>query len=121
MHMWNNLVDACYSSIHKNVSPEPTALQSTTHFFGCLCGRDNPSCVIASNILTPLAGWVIHKQNLRIRNGFQTIAATGAFVGLDSHYDAQWTAPWIGFDAGMALNANTHIKLNFAYNLRSCK
>jgi len=65
---------------------------------------------------TPLAGWAIHKQNLRIKNGFQTIPATGAFAGLDSHYDAQWTAPWLGFDAGMALGDSTRIRVNFAYN-----
>jgi len=65
--------------------------------------------------LTPLVGWAIHRQNLRIRDGFQTIPATGAFSGLDSRYDAQWTAPWLGFDAGMDMDA-TRIKINFAYN-----
>ncbi len=65
--------------------------------------------------LTPLAGWAIHRQNLRIRDGFQTIPATGAFAGLNSSYDAQWTAPWLGFDAGMDMDG-TRIKINFAYN-----
>ncbi len=72
--------------------------------------------------ITPLAGWAIHRQNLRIRNGFQTIAtagrtpSVGPIAGLDSHYDAQWTAPWLGFDAGMALGDSTRIRVNFAYN-----
>jgi len=70
---------------------------------------------------TPLAGWAIHRQNLRIQNGFQTIPATGAFAGLDSHYDAQWTAPWLGFDAGMALDDSTSISVNFAYNFTTYK
>ncbi len=41
----------------------------------------------ATYFLTPLAGWSIHRQNLRIRNGFQPIPATGAFAGLDSIYE----------------------------------
>ncbi len=65
---------------------------------------------------TPSAGWAIHRQNLRIRNGVQTIPASGPFPGLASSYDAQWTAPWVGFASGMKWNGGTRIRVGFAYN-----
>ncbi len=48
--------------------------------------------------LAPMLGYSIHKQNLRITDGFQVIPPTGAFAGLDSTYKARWNGPWIGFD-----------------------
>jgi len=65
--------------------------------------------------ITPLTGWSIHRQNLRIRNGFQTIPATGAFAGLNSKYDAEWAGPWLGFDAAVIEN-KIRFLLNFAYH-----
>ncbi len=47
-------------------------------------------------ILTLLAGYSEHKQNLKITNGFQTIPATGPFDGLNSKYQAEWKGPWLG-------------------------
>jgi len=63
----------------------------------------------------PLAGWAIHRQNLRIRNGVQTIPATGAIAGLNSSYDAQWTGPWLGLEAGMVTKGDLRLAVDVAY------
>jgi len=63
-----------------------------------------------------LLGWSVHRQNLRIRDGFQTIPATGAFSGLNSKYDAEWTGVWLGFDADVATESAMRFFLNFAYH-----
>ncbi len=44
----------------------------------------------------PMAGYSIHKQELKMTNGFQAIPATGAFSGLNSSYDTEWNGPWVG-------------------------
>ncbi len=55
----------------------------------------------------PLAGYSYHKQNLTLKNGFQTLsvpvpgetpAPVGPIAGLHSSYDATWKGPWLGFD-----------------------
>ena len=58
----------------------------------------------------PLVGYSYHRQNLTMRNGFQTISnrsnapadfmppPLGAIVGLDSTYEAEWRGPWAGID-----------------------
>ncbi len=46
----------------------------------------------------PMLGYSLHKQNLTITDGFQTIPATGPFGGLDSSYNALWMGPWLGVD-----------------------
>ncbi len=51
----------------------------------------------------PQAGYSIHKQNLNMTDGYQTITwaggpPLGSFDGLDSTYETQWWGPWIGFD-----------------------
>ncbi len=48
--------------------------------------------------LAPMVGYSIHKQNLRITNGYQVIPAAGSFSGLNSTYQARWNGPWIGCD-----------------------
>jgi opacity protein-like surface antigen len=48
--------------------------------------------------VTPLLGYSHHEQNLRIRDGFQTIPMAGPFAGLDSSYDAKWRGPWTGVE-----------------------
>ncbi len=54
------------------------------------------------------AGYGIARQDLRITDGFQTIAdedilgeplpPTGPFSGLDSSYDAEWDGTWFGIE-----------------------
>ena len=51
--------------------------------------------------LIPQGGLSIHKQNLTMTNGYQTITwpggpPLGPFEGLDSTYKTQWWGPWIG-------------------------
>ncbi len=71
--------------------------------------------------ITPLIGWSMHRQNLRLRDGFQTIPATGDFAGLNSKYDAEWTGPWLGFDAGVTTENAARFFLNFAYHFATYK
>lgn len=49
--------------------------------------------------LTPLIGLSLHDQYLTMTDGFQTIPATGSYIGLDSSYDARWQGPWVGLEA----------------------
>jgi len=52
--------------------------------------------------LTPMAGYAYQEQNLRMRDGRQTVSAygfpapLGRFDGLDSRYDVRWHGPWLG-------------------------
>jgi hypothetical protein len=55
----------------------------------------------------PLAGYSYHRQNLTLRDGFQTLSVpaqgvipppVGPIAGLHSTYDATWQGPWLGFD-----------------------
>jgi len=46
--------------------------------------------------VTPLIGVSMHRQNLTMTDGVQTIPATGPFPGLASSYDALWMGPWVG-------------------------
>lgn len=48
--------------------------------------------------IMPVAGYSYHRQDLVIREGFQTIPATGPFAGLDSSYESRWHGPWAGVD-----------------------
>jgi hypothetical protein len=54
--------------------------------------------------IAPMIGYSYHEQNLRITDGFQTIATpgrtppVGPIQGLDSTYDTQWHGPWAGVD-----------------------
>ncbi len=48
--------------------------------------------------LTPIVGYSRHEQNLKMRDGYQTIPPLGAFAGLDSSYDTRWSGPWVGVD-----------------------
>ncbi len=53
--------------------------------------------------LIPLLGYSLHKQNLTITDGNQTITwpggpSLGHFDGLNSTYDARWKGPWVGMD-----------------------
>jgi hypothetical protein len=53
--------------------------------------------------IIPQAGYSIHRQNLTITDGDQTITwaggpPLGSFDGLDSTYETQWLGPWIGMN-----------------------
>jgi len=54
----------------------------------------------------PLIGVSVHKQNLTVTDGYQTIdligGRTGVIPGLDSTYKAIWFGPWAGFETGYA-------------------
>lgn len=45
---------------------------------------------------TFLVGYSYHEQNFVMKDGNQTIPATGAFPGLHSSYETQWHGPWMG-------------------------
>jgi hypothetical protein len=80
--------------------------------------------------ITPIAGFSIHRQNLKMTDGFQTIPATGSFPGLNSSYAASWEGPWVGVDALVEWGGNwsltataeyhwAHYSANADWNLRS--
>lgn len=52
----------------------------------------------------PVLGYSYHRQNLRITDGYQTVATSGRtpvlgpFNGLKSTYEARWYGPWAGMD-----------------------
>lgn len=41
-------------------------------------------------------GFTHSEQRLTLSDGVQVVPATGAYAGLDSHYEARWQGPWIG-------------------------
>jgi hypothetical protein len=45
-----------------------------------------------------LMGYSNHLQELTIKEGTQTIPATGSIAGLDSKYEATWRGPFVGLD-----------------------
>ncbi len=50
---------------------------------------------------TPLAGYAYNAQNLRMTDGYQTLASIGTppigpIEGLNSTYETQWDGPWYG-------------------------
>src|SRR3989304_5599368 len=54
--------------------------------------------------VTPFVGLSMHRQNLTMTDGVQTISSAstpplGPIPGLASSYDAQWMGPWLGAGA----------------------
>jgi len=73
--------------------------------------------------LEPFVGWEIRKQSLRIFNGRQTLASAGTppvgpIVGLDSSYNAKWTAPVVGVETGIEYGA-WKFNAGFSYAVRT--
>jgi len=66
--------------------------------------------------ITPLAGYSLHHQNLKIKNGVQTIPATGPLADLDSRYDAQWEGPWVGLNLRLEAGTRTALLIDMAYH-----
>lgn len=54
--------------------------------------------------LAPLFGYSYHEQNLKVKEGFQVIPASGAFSGLDSSYDSVWKGQWFGLNIKVSPN-----------------
>lgn len=60
--------------------------------------------------MTPLIGYSYHEQNLKIKDGYQTISTPGLtpdigpLQGLNSSYDTEWKGPWIGVDLQVGSN-----------------
>jgi hypothetical protein len=66
--------------------------------------------------IIPMLGYSLNRQNLQIRDGVQTIPATGPFTGLDSRYDAEWRGPWLGVALQMAAGPRTALVLAMDYH-----
>jgi hypothetical protein len=72
--------------------------------------------------LIPLVGYSYDKQNLVIRDGFQSISTPGLtppygpFQGLDSSYDAAWLGPWLGMDLLFSASNNLTLLATFEYH-----
>lgn len=71
--------------------------------------------------VTPLLGYAINGQDLRITDGYQTVAsggtpAVGPISGLDSSYEALWYGPWVGVDLAYAAPSNLKLGAGFEYH-----
>lgn len=66
--------------------------------------------------ITPLAGYSLHHQNLKIKNGVQTIPATEPLPGLNSTYDAEWQGPWLGVNMRLEADERTALLVDLAYH-----
>lgn len=66
--------------------------------------------------LTPLLGYAVDVQNLRITQGYQSIPATGAFPRLDSLYQTQWQGPWTGLEMDLRIGQRVSLGLAYAYH-----
>jgi hypothetical protein len=66
----------------------------------------------------PLAGYSIHSQNLKIKNGMQVVpaSAAGPIPGLDTAYDAEWKGPWLGLNMRLEASARTSILVDLGYH-----
>ena len=72
--------------------------------------------------VTPFVGLSLHRQNLTMTDGFQTISSVstpplGPFPGLASSYDAQWMGPWLGAEARVDTEQGWSLTVNAEYHL----
>jgi hypothetical protein len=67
-------------------------------------------------MITPLAGYSYHEQNLVITNGYQTIPRRGPFAGLDSTYDTEWKGPWAGVDFSVLFSERLTLTNSFEFH-----
>ncbi len=65
---------------------------------------------------TPMVGYSRHLQNLKIKDGVQTIPATGPFPDLNSSYDAEWKGPWLGLNLRLEASERIAMLLDFQYH-----
>jgi hypothetical protein len=50
--------------------------------------------------ITPIVGYAVQKTNYNMKNGVQVIPDTGAFEGLNSNYEMEWSGPFGGLKGG---------------------
>jgi hypothetical protein len=73
--------------------------------------------------VTPIVGLSIHRQNLTMTDGVQTISLPpsttlpGPFPGLASSYDTQWMGPWLGAEARVDTEQGWSMMANVEYHL----
>jgi len=73
--------------------------------------------------LTPFVGMSMHRQNLKMTDGVQTLSVApyaiplGPFPGLDSSYDANWLGPWLGAEAMIESERGWIAKASVEYHL----
>jgi hypothetical protein len=72
--------------------------------------------------VTPFVGLSMHRQNLTMTDGVQTISSAstpplGSFPGLASSYDAQWMGPWLGAEALVETEGGLAMMVNAEYHL----
>lgn len=67
---------------------------------------------------TPMFGYAWRGHYLTISDGRQTIPAgdAGPIAGLDTHYDAEWQGPWLGFTMLMDTTDRTRVTLDVEYH-----
>ena len=65
----------------------------------------------------PQIGYSVHQQNLRAKDGYQTIPPDGPFPGLNSKYNAQWDGPWIGLDLRFQATWSSAIHFRYEYHM----
>ncbi len=67
--------------------------------------------------LTPFVGYRQTRQFFTIRDGNQTIPATGPFSDLRSSYQTEWKGPFAGLDYSHALTESQRLRLRGSYGL----
>jgi opacity protein-like surface antigen len=78
--------------------------------------------------LIPLAGFSYSEQNLKMKDGLQTVSDSalappsatplpiGPFAGLDSTYDTKWYGPWVGADLSFRASEKILLFAGFEYH-----
>jgi hypothetical protein len=64
---------------------------------------------------TTLVGYAMQNQKFVLRDGNQTIPATGSFAGLRSSYDMEIRAPFIGAELTSNFSEHHHLKIRGEY------
>jgi len=73
--------------------------------------------------VTPFVGISIHRQNLTMTDGVQTVSSApstiplGPIPGLASNYDANWMGPWLGAEAMIETDRGWLVKASAEYHL----
>ncbi|HHM06068.1 MAG TPA: hypothetical protein ENJ19_10060 [Gammaproteobacteria bacterium] len=71
----------------------------------------------------PMIGYSLHRQNLTMFDGVQTVDPGGtvprAIDGLDSRYDARWRGGWAGFRFRMEASKRRQMTLRFEYHFKA--
>lgn len=73
----------------------------------------------AANTLTVIGefGFTHSEQHLTLSDGFQIVPATGAYAGLDSHYDTRWKGAWIGMSGSWRVLPSWTLLANGRFHL----